>query len=60
MIFKRLFNYWWGLNNENHGISAQQVWNLTTGENAVIVGIVDTGIDSNHSDLTVYFPKDIC
>lgn len=42
----------WGLNDASHGIRAQDAWNITTGVNTVIIGIVDSGIDSTHPDLT--------
>ncbi len=42
----------WGLNDVSHGIRAQEAWNITTGVNTVTVGIVDSGIDANHPDLT--------
>ncbi len=41
----------WGLNNASHGIQAQEAWNITTGTNTVIVGIIDSGIDATHPDL---------
>jgi subtilisin family serine protease len=33
-------------------ISAEQAWNVTTGSANVIVGVVDTGVDYNHADLS--------
>lgn len=38
----------WGMNK----IQAPQAWDTYTGSNTVTVGIVDTGIDSGHPDLT--------
>lgn len=39
----------WGLKS-GYGINAIQGWNITSGNNSVRVGIIDTGI-SNHEDL---------
>ena len=43
----RYYNKLWGLPK----ISADQAWNVTTGSQNVVVGVVDTGIDYNHPDL---------
>ena len=52
-----MFNLW-GLNNYGQqggrsdvDIDAPEAWDVTTGSNTVIVGVVDTGIDYNHIDL---------
>ena len=46
------FNLLWGLDNKkNNDIDAQNAWDITTGSNKVIIGIIDTGIDYTHSDL---------
>lgn len=37
----------WGLEQ----IHAPAAWDITTGSSAVVVGVVDTGIDRNHPDL---------
>ena len=37
----------WGLGS----ISAPEAWNLTTGSPEVIVAVIDTGVDYNHTDL---------
>lgn len=51
--------YQWGLNNMGQGagtpgadISAEQAWNTTTGSRSIVVGVVDTGIDASHPDLS--------
>ncbi|MEW6102810.1 MAG: S8 family serine peptidase [bacterium] len=41
------FNQQWGLNK----ISAPSAWEIEKGSSSVIVAILDTGIDYNHSDL---------
>jgi subtilisin family serine protease len=52
----------WGLENTGQAISgvtgtagadidAEAAWNVTTGSNAVVVGVVDTGVDYTHPDL---------
>ncbi len=48
----------WGMNNTGQSggvadvdIDAPEAWNITTGSNSVVVGIVDTGISYTHPDL---------
>ncbi|MFA6257393.1 MAG: S8 family serine peptidase [Candidatus Paceibacterota bacterium] len=48
------FSSQWGLNNTTittADVSAPEAWNITSGSNSVIVGILDSGIAYNHPDL---------
>lgn len=53
------FGNLWGLNNTGQSggtadidIDAPEMWDLTTGNSNTIVGVIDTGIDYEHPDLT--------
>ena len=48
----------WGLNG-TCGINANKTWNITTGSNRVLVGIIDTGIDGHHPDLINNINEDL-
>lgn len=48
----------WGLNG-TCGISANKTWNITTGNNRVLVGIIDSGIDGHHPDLINNINEDL-
>ncbi|OGC08963.1 hypothetical protein A2V82_16300 [candidate division KSB1 bacterium RBG_16_48_16] len=58
------FGELWGLENTGQSgglagadISAVQAWDVTTGSDQVVVGIVDTGIDYQHEDLAANIYK---
>jgi autotransporter-associated beta strand protein len=49
----------WGMHNtgQNGGVTdadidAPEAWDIATGSNEVVVGVIDTGVDYNHPDLT--------
>jgi subtilisin family serine protease len=53
------FSSQWSLNNTGQDggtagadIHALQAWTLTTGSSSVVVGVIDTGVDYNHQDLS--------
>ncbi|MBB1504204.1 S8 family serine peptidase [Pseudoalteromonas sp. SG41-1] len=53
------FSKLWGLHNEGQSggtadadIDALEAWSITTGGKDVVVGVIDTGVDHSHSDLT--------
>jgi len=60
------FQYQWGLKNIGQrvplssgtegvaaaDISAEQAWDVTTGDSGVVIAILDTGIDSGHPELS--------
>ncbi len=44
----------WAMKNTpqtSGGISAEAAWNTTTGSHSVVVGVIDSGIDTGHADL---------
>jgi len=52
------FNKLWGMENtgqtgglEGADISATEAWDVTTGSDEVIIGVIDTGVDYKHEDL---------
>jgi len=54
-----LFDQLWGMNNTGQtggtpgaDIDAPEAWDLSTGDQNVIVAVIDTGVDYTHEDLT--------
>ncbi len=54
------YNQLWGMHNTGQtgglsgaDISAPEAWDIHTGNGAVIVGVIDTGIDYTHDDLAI-------
>jgi subtilisin family serine protease len=54
-----LFNRLWGLNNTGQtggtpdsDIDAPEAWDMQTGSDNVVVGVIDTGVDYTHEDLS--------
>ncbi|MGI2258832.1 S8 family serine peptidase [Shewanella sp. GXUN23E] len=48
----------WGLNNTGQSggtvdadVDAPEAWDISTGDDSVIIGVIDTGVDYNHEDL---------
>ena len=41
------WSYLWGM----HSLHGPEAWNLTTGSRDIVVAVMDTGVDYNHSDL---------
>ncbi|WXR61073.1 S8 family serine peptidase [Peptostreptococcaceae bacterium AGR-M142] len=49
------FTSLWGLYNElDIDIDATEAWDLTLGDNSVVVAVIDTGIQTNHKDLGIF------
>ncbi|WJG10773.1 S8 family serine peptidase [Aliiglaciecola sp. LCG003] len=53
------FGSLWGLNNtgqsggvEDADIDAPEAWEISTGDSSIVVGVIDTGIDYTHEDLS--------
>ncbi len=54
-----LFNQLWGLNNTGQSggtvdadIDAPEAWDIQKGSEGIIVGVIDTGVDYSHEDLS--------
>ncbi len=46
------FELQWGLNaSSDCDVDAPEAWNVTVGNDSVVVAVIDTGIDYNHSEL---------
>lgn len=49
-----LFPQQWGLKNDSSrsvDISAEAAWDITTGSEEIVIGVVDTGVQADHPDL---------
>jgi subtilisin family serine protease len=49
-----MFNEMWGLYNSTRAgvdIGATRAWDITTGDDDVVVAVIDTGVDFSHADL---------
>ncbi|MEP4892170.1 MAG: S8 family serine peptidase [Aliiglaciecola sp.] len=53
------FGSLWGLNNtgqsggiEDADIDAPEAWDITTGDSSIVIGVIDTGVDYLHEDLS--------
>jgi subtilisin family serine protease len=47
-----LFNELWGMNNlSDNDIDAPEAWDITTGNEDIVVAVIDTGVDYTHPDL---------
>ncbi len=53
------FSDLWGLHNTGQtsgtpdaDIDAPEAWDITTGDSSIIVGVIDTGVDYTHNDLS--------
>ena len=46
------FGLLWGLNNaQNADIDAPEAWDITTGSPNIVIAVIDTGVNYNHTDL---------
>ena len=46
------FSQLWGMHNTNDAdIDAPEAWDITTGSDAIVVAVIDSGVDYNHMDL---------
>ncbi len=46
-----LWDEQWGMHHQTYGVQAEAAWAYTEGSAAIIVGVIDSGIDYTHEDL---------
>jgi len=47
------FDFQWGLNQSNdNDIDAPEAWDIEKGSSDIVIAIIDSGVDYNHSDLS--------
>ena len=54
-----IYTWQWGLNGE-YGVNIENAWEITEGSREVRVGVIDTGIESDHPDLVDNLVEGAC
>jgi len=50
-----MWGFQWNLKDGDLGIGCETAWSCTTGDSNIVIGIVEKGIKSNHTDLSNVF-----